>query len=79
MTHPLASQVVIARAATAHATSSAFAALIWWTVPVVLVSVAIGYVVWTSKYKDKFQNETNRSVDKFNLFQQTLRGPDSEH
>jgi type II secretory pathway component PulF len=79
MTHPLASQVVITRAATAHATSSAFAALIWWAVPVVLVSVAIGYVVWTSKYKDKFQNETNRSVDKFNLFQQTLRGPDSEH
>ena len=75
MTHPLASQVVITRAATAHATSSAFAALIWWAVPVVLVSVAIGYVVWTSK----FQNETNRSVDKFNLFQQTLRGPDSEH
>ena len=79
MTHPLASQVVITRAATAHATSSAFAALIWWAVPVVLVSVASGYVVWTSKYKDKFQNETNRSVDKFNLFQQTLRGPDSEH
>ena len=79
MTHPLASQVEIAQAATAHATSSAFAALIWWVVPVVLVSVAIGYVVWTSKYKDKFHNETNRSVDKFNRFQQTLRGPDSEH
>jgi type II secretory pathway component PulF len=66
-------------ATSAHATSSAFAALIWWVVPAVLVTAAIGYVVWTAKYKDKFQNETNRSVDKFNLFQQTLREPNSEH
>jgi len=69
----------LAQAATAHATSSAFAALIWWVVPLVLVSIAIGYVVWTAKFKDKYHNETNRSVDKFTLFQQTLRGPDSEH
>ena len=65
--------------ATVHATSTAFAALIWWVVPLVLVSGAIGYVLWTSKFKDKFQNETNRSVDKFNRFQQTLREPNSEH
>ena len=65
--------------ASAHATSTAFAALIWWAVPLVPVSGAIGYVLWTSKFKDKFNNETNRSVDKFNHFQQTLRGPDSEH
>ena len=64
---------------TVHATSTAFAALIWWAVPVVLVSGAIGYVLWTSKFKDKFNNETNRSVEKFNLFQQTLREPNSEH
>ncbi len=68
-----------AQAARAPATSTAFAALIWWVVPVVLVSAAIGYVVWTSKFKDKFHNETNRSVDKFNHFQQTLREPNSEH
>ena len=66
-------------AATSHATSTAFAALIWWVVPVVLVSIAIGYVLWTSKFKDKFDNETNRSVNKFHLFQQTLREPNSEH
>ena len=65
--------------ATVHATSTAFAALIWWVVPLVLVSGAIGYVLWTAKFKDKFQNETNRSVDKFNRFQQTLREPNSEH
>ena len=68
-----------AQAANAPATSTAFAALIWWVVPLVLVSCAIGYVVWTSKFKDKFHNETNRSVDKFNHFQRTLREPNSEH
>ncbi len=62
---------------TTHATSTAFAALIWWVVPVVLVSGAIGYVLWTSKFKAKFDNETNRSVEKFNLFQKTLREPNS--
>ena len=67
------------RAGTVHASSSAFAALIWWVVPVVAVTIAIGYVLWTAKFKDKFNNETNRSVDKFHLFQQTLRDPNSEH
>ena len=67
-----------AAATPVHATSTAFAALIWWVVPLVLVSGAIGYVVWTAKFKDKFNNETNRSVDKFNHFQQTLREPNSE-
>lgn len=68
-----------AQGATVHATSTAFAALIWWIVPLVLVSGAIGYVLWTSKFKEKFQNETNRSVDKFNRFQQSLREPNTEH
>ena len=62
-----------------HATSTAFAALIWWVVPFVAVSVAIVYALWALKFKDKFDNETNRSVDKFQLFQQTLRESDSEH
>ena len=66
-------------AGSTHVTSTAFAALIWWVVPVVIVTIAIGYVIWTSKFKDKFENETNRSVDKFQHFQQTLREPDSEH
>ena len=68
-----------AEATVAHSSSTAFAALIWWSVPVVLVSIAIGYVLWTAKFKDKFNNETNRSVNKFHLFQQTLRDPNSEH
>ena len=69
----------LSRTGSLHASSSAFAALIWWVVPVVAVTIAIGYVLWTAKFKDKFNNETNRSVDKFLLFQQTLRDPNSEH
>jgi type II secretory pathway component PulF len=59
-------------------TSTAFAALIWWLVPLVAVSGAIVYVIWTSRFKEKFDNETSRSVDKFQLFQQTLRETDSK-
>ena len=58
--------------------STAFAALIWWVIPLIGVSGAIGYVIWTSKYKDKFDNETNRSVSKFQLFQETLREPSNQ-
>lgn len=79
MSLPAVKFSALADAASVHPTSTAFAALIWWVVPLVLVSGAIGYVLWTAKFKDKFQNETNRSVDKFKLFQQTLREPNSEH
>jgi len=61
-----------------HASSTAFAALIWWIVPVIAVSVAIGYVIWTTKFKEKFDNETNRSVGSFQKFQKTLRQPPPE-
>lgn len=53
--------------------ASAFAALIWWVIPVIGVTGAVAYVIWTSKYKDRYHNETNRSVGKFQLFQETLR------
>ena len=56
--------------ATAQAAATgnpAFAALIWWLVPFFAVLGAIIYVIWVSKFKDKYANETNRSVDKFSL------------
>ena len=78
----MTSRILMAATASAttstKVTSTAFAALIWWVVPFVLVSCAIGYVVWTAKYKQKFENQTNRSVDKFKLFQETLRNPESQ-
>lgn len=54
---------------------SAFAALIWWVIPVVVVLGAIAYVVWVAKFQDKFDNETNRSVAKFNEFQKSFNQP----
>jgi len=34
---------------------------------------AITYGVWVTKYKSKYDNQTNRSVDNFNKFQNTFR------
>jgi len=53
--------------------SNAVAALVWWLVPLFGVSGAIIYVVWVSKFQDKYENETNRSVNKFLSFQETFR------
>ena len=53
--------------------SSAFAALICWLVPLFAVLGAIIYVIWIAKFKDKFANETNRSVNKFQSFQESFR------
>jgi len=53
--------------------SSAASALVWWLIPIVAVSGAIAYGVWISKYKSKFDNQTNRSVNNFKKFQSTFR------
>jgi hypothetical protein len=59
--------------------SSAFAALIWWVVPAAGLFGAIGYVIWISKYKSKFESETSRSVNQFQRFQESFReSPSSE-
>jgi len=53
--------------------SSAFAALIWWVVPAAGLIGAIGYVIWVSKFKSKFESETSRSVGQFQRFQDSFR------
>jgi type II secretory pathway component PulF len=53
--------------------SSAFAALIWWVVPAAGLFGAIGYVIWVSKFKTKFESETSRSVGQFQRFQESFR------
>ena len=53
--------------------SSAFAALIWWVVPAAGLFGAIGYVIWVSKYKSKFESETSRSVNQFQRFHDSFR------
>jgi CHASE2 domain-containing sensor protein len=56
-----------------HASSSAIAALAWWIVPILAVLGAIAYVVWVSKFKSGFDNQTHRSVGKFNKFQASFK------
>ena len=53
--------------------SSAFAALIWWVVPAAGLIGGVGYVVWVSKFKRKFESETSRSVGQFQRFQDSFR------
>jgi hypothetical protein len=52
---------------------SSASALIWWVIPITGVLGAITYGVWVTKYKSKYDNQTNRSVDNFNKFQNTVR------
>jgi hypothetical protein len=53
--------------------SVAFAALIWWVVPGLALIGAIGYLTWVSRFKNKFEAETHRSVGNFQKFQDSFR------
>jgi hypothetical protein len=53
--------------------SSAFSALIWWLIPLAALIGALGYVLWITKFQQKFQNETTRSVSQFQRFQRSFR------
>jgi CHASE2 domain-containing sensor protein len=68
-----ASVKAIALAGGIHPSSSAIAALAWWIVPIVAVLGAIGYVIWVSKFKDSYENQTHRSVGNFSAFQASFR------
>lgn len=59
--------------------SSAFSALIWWLIPLAAVLGALGYVLWVTKFQERFQNETTRSVTQFQRFQSSFKaGLDSD-
>lgn len=55
------------------ASSSAFTALIWWLVPLAGVIGALGYILWISQLKNKFEKGTSRSVNQFERFQNSFR------
>ena len=55
--------------------SSVTMALIWWLLPLFGVTGAIIYVIWVSKFQHKFENQTERSVNKFQRFQESLEQP----
>ena len=53
--------------------SNAFMALIWWVIPLAGLLGALGYVVWVTQFKSKFESETTRSVGQFQRFQDSFR------
>ncbi len=52
--------------------STSATALIWWVIPIAAVLCAIGYAVWVTKYKNKFDNKTDRSISEFVKFQNSF-------
>jgi hypothetical protein len=60
------------------ASSTAFAALIWWIVPITGLLGGLGYVIWVSKFKSKFETETSRSVGQFQRFQDSFRSDSNQ-
>lgn len=58
--------------------SSSFVALIWWVIPAAGLIGALSYVVWVTKFKDRFESETSRSIGKFAEFQSTFRDPNDQ-
>ena len=58
--------------------STSFLALIWWVIPAAGLIGALGYVVWVTKFKDRFESETSRSIGKFAEFQSTFRDPNNQ-
>lgn len=58
--------------------SSAFSALIWWLVPLAAVLGALAYVLWITKFQEKFQNETTRSVSQFQRFQDSFKAQEED-
>ena len=48
-------------------------ALIWWVIPLAGLLGALGYVLWVTQFKSKFESETTRSVGQFQRFQDSFR------
>jgi hypothetical protein len=58
----------------AESSSSApVSALVWLLIPLFALIGAIGYVIWVSRFQAKFEKKTNRSVGKFQKFQESFR------
>ena len=49
--------------------SNAFLALIWWVVPAGALIGALGYVLWVTQFKERYETQTSRSVHQFQRFQ----------
>jgi hypothetical protein len=48
-------------------------ALIWWIIPLLALIGGIGYAYWITKWKNRYENQTHRSVGNFRRFQETFK------
>ena len=71
--HPNCRRVLVRESQYASGMSNAFLALIWWVVPAAGLLGALGYVLWVTQFKDKYETETSRSVTQFQKFQGAFR------
>ena len=58
------------------ADSTPLSALFWWIIPLTALVGALLYVVWVTRFQDKYDNQTERSVGKFKKFQDSFKKPE---
>ena len=58
------------------ADSTPLSALFWWIIPLTALVGALLYVVWVTRFQDKYENQTERSVGKFTQFQDSFKKPE---
>ena len=62
----------------AESASAPLSALIWWLIPLTAAVGAAGYVIWVTKFKEKYENKTERSVGRFQSFQKSFKSSESD-
>ncbi len=62
----------------AESASAPLPALIWWLIPLTAAVGAAGYVIWVTKFQKKYENKTERSVGRFQSFQNSFKSSESD-
>ncbi len=62
----------------AESASAPLSALIWWFIQLTAAVGAAGYVIWVTKFQKKYENKTERSVGRFQSFQNSFKSSESD-
>lgn len=63
-------------AITRAADTPALSALFWWIIPLTALLGGLLYALWVTRFQDKYENQTERSVGKFKKFQDSFKKPE---
>jgi CHASE2 domain-containing sensor protein len=58
------------------ADSTPLSALFWWIIPITALVGALLYVLWVTRFQNKYENQTKRSVGRFRKFQESFKKPE---